>query len=63
MSSLDHVLLHTAAPPLLWEFCRLMDGLSDRDWTRFGCVRMKDVSGCVRMSGCRMCQDVGCVRM
>ncbi|TNN58536.1 Interleukin-1 receptor-associated kinase 1 [Liparis tanakae] len=23
-------------PAVLWEFCRVMDGLSDMDWTRFG---------------------------
>ncbi|XP_074501015.1 interleukin-1 receptor-associated kinase 1 isoform X2 [Sebastes fasciatus] len=27
--------LYKLPPVVLWEFCRLMDGLSDREWTRF----------------------------
>ncbi|XP_061603647.1 interleukin-1 receptor-associated kinase 1 isoform X4 [Phyllopteryx taeniolatus] len=28
--------LYNLPAPVLWEFCRVMDGLSDLDWTRFG---------------------------
>ncbi|TDH11064.1 hypothetical protein EPR50_G00081570 [Perca flavescens] len=27
--------LYNLPPSVLWEFCRIMDGLSDLDWTRF----------------------------
>lgn len=28
--------LYSLPSSVLWEFCRVMDGLSDLDWTRFG---------------------------
>lgn len=28
--------LYNLPPSVLWDFCRVMDGLSDLDWTRFG---------------------------
>lgn len=34
--SLRGEFLHKLPSSVLWEFCRLMDGLSDFDWTRFG---------------------------
>ncbi|KAL6118979.1 irak1 [Pungitius sinensis] len=37
MSAGDHTstFLYKLPSPVLWEFCRVMDGLSDLDWTRF----------------------------
>ncbi|XP_029011846.1 interleukin-1 receptor-associated kinase 1 isoform X2 [Betta splendens] len=34
--------LYNLPPPLLWEFCRIMDGLSDLDWTRFAAEVLGD---------------------
>ncbi|RVE71114.1 hypothetical protein OJAV_G00071630 [Oryzias javanicus] len=44
--------LHKLPPSVHWEFCRLMDGLSDLDWTRFASAVLKDqndVRLCERM--------------
>ncbi|KAL7398691.1 hypothetical protein ABVT39_013495 [Epinephelus coioides] len=34
--------LYTLPSPVLWEFCRVMDGLSDLDWTRFASEVLSD---------------------
>ncbi|XP_044066653.1 interleukin-1 receptor-associated kinase 1 isoform X1 [Siniperca chuatsi] len=34
--------LYELPPSVLWEFCLLMDGLSDLDWTRFASEVLKD---------------------
>uniref|UniRef100_A0A3P9I9N4 Protein kinase domain-containing protein n=1 Tax=Oryzias latipes TaxID=8090 RepID=A0A3P9I9N4_ORYLA len=50
--SLRGEFLHKLPPSVLWEFCRLMDGLSDLDWTRFASAVLKDqndVRLCERM--------------
>ncbi|XP_024149868.1 interleukin-1 receptor-associated kinase 1 isoform X2 [Oryzias melastigma] len=50
--SLRGVFLHKLPPSVLVEFCRLMDGLSDLDWTRFASAVLKDqndVRLCERM--------------
>ncbi|XP_023812798.1 interleukin-1 receptor-associated kinase 1 isoform X2 [Oryzias latipes] len=40
--SLRGEFLHKLPSSVLWEFCRLMDGLSDLDWTRFASAVLKD---------------------
>uniref|UniRef100_A0A3Q2Y5E1 Interleukin 1 receptor associated kinase 1 n=1 Tax=Hippocampus comes TaxID=109280 RepID=A0A3Q2Y5E1_HIPCM len=34
--------LHSLPAPVNWEFCRVMDGLSDLDWTRFASAVLGD---------------------
>ncbi|KAM8862259.1 interleukin-1 receptor-associated kinase 1 [Spinachia spinachia] len=44
MSAGEHAstFLYELPSPVLWEFCRVMDGLSDLDWTRFASEVLAD---------------------
>ncbi|XP_068186908.1 interleukin-1 receptor-associated kinase 1 [Antennarius striatus] len=38
----DGPFLYDLPPAVLWDFCQVMDGLSDRDWTRFASEVLQD---------------------